>query len=242
MLPLVGAYNFRDLGGYPTVDGEQTAWRRLFRSDALHELVGGDLELLRRIGLASIIDLRTTAEINRTGRGLLAQEPFVYLHASVLQEEGGESVAAPDGDDMGERYLWYLECGRDALVAALDKAADPKSYPLVFHCTAGKDRTGVLSALILELVGVTPEVIVQDYLLTAAPMEKIVARLRQDPQWGERLDQVPTTRLTVKPATMETFLAGLQQRHGGARQWALSAGLPEAALDRITALLLERTQ
>src|ERR1700678_4035071 len=105
LLPLVGAYNFRDLGRYPTIDGRVTLWGKLFRSDTLHELTPADLEVLRRIGLVSVIDLRTSAEVERTGRGLLAEEPIRYLHASVLQEEGSEAYAAPAGDDPSERYL-----------------------------------------------------------------------------------------------------------------------------------------
>src|ERR1700733_7186496 len=114
LLPLVGASNFRDLGGYPTVDGRFTRWGRLFRSDTLHELTGEDLGLLRQIGLTSIIDLRTRTELDRTGRGPLAEEPIAYLHASVLQEEGGESVATPAPPDghPAARYLWYLDVGR----------------------------------------------------------------------------------------------------------------------------------
>jgi protein-tyrosine phosphatase len=239
VLPLVGAYNFRDLGHYPTFDGQLTVWGRLFRSDTVHELTPADLDLLHRIGLAGVIDLRTTAEVQRTGRGPLAEEPIHYLHASVLQEEGGETVAAPSGDDASERYLWYLDCGREALVAALEMVADPRSYPLVFHCTAGKDRTGVLAALVLDLLGVRREVIVEDYMLTATRIELIIARLRRDPRFGQRLDQVPASRLSVQEETIEGFLAGLDQRHGGAKQWALAAGVSKPSLDRLPALLLE---
>ena len=175
LLPLVGAYNFRDLGHYPTIDGRVTVWGKLFRSDTLHELTTADLEVLRQIGLAGVIDLRTTAEVERAGRGLLADEPIRYLHASVLQEEGGETVAAPTGDDPSERYLWYLDAGRLALVAALEMVADPDSYPLVFHCAAGKDRTGVLAALVLDILGVHPDVIIEDYMLTATRIDMIRA-------------------------------------------------------------------
>jgi protein-tyrosine phosphatase len=238
LLPLVGAYNFRDLGHYPTLDGRITVWGRLFRSDTLHELTAADLEVLRQIGLAGVIDLRTTAEVDRAGRGLLAEEPIRYLHASVLQEEGGETVAAPTGDDPTERYLWYLDAGGPALVAALEMVADPDSYPLVFHCAAGKDRTGVLAALVLDILGVHPDVIVEDYMLTATRIDMIRARLRRDPVWGERIDQIPASRLSVQEGTMDQFLAALHERHGGAKGWALAAGVAPASLDRMSALLL----
>ena len=135
LIPLVGANNFRDLGGYPTNDGGTTRWGQLFRSDALHELTEDDLALLRGMGLAGVVDLRTAIELDRSGRGLLGHETLAFLHASVLQEEGGESMAvpAPPEDDPAERYLWYLEVGNGALTKALTVVADPRNRPLVFH-------------------------------------------------------------------------------------------------------------
>jgi protein-tyrosine phosphatase len=240
LLPLVGASNFRDLGGYPTVDGRFTRWGKLFRSDTLHELTKADLELLRRIGLTSIIDLRTKTELDRTGRGLLAGDPISYLHASILQEEAGESVAtpAPPEENPAERYLWYLHVGRRALVDALTLVADPANQPLVFHCTAGKDRTGVLAALVLEILGVDRSVIVDDYVITASRMELILDRLRRDPVWGDHVSEIPRTRILVEASTMEGFLDLLQETYGGARAWALASGVPAASLDAMSTYLL----
>ena len=236
LLPLVGACNFRDLGGYATLDGGLTRWGQLFRSDTLHELTEADLEVLRGIGLASIIDLRTAAEIGRTGRGVLGGEPIAYLHASVLQEEAAESAAipAPSGDDPAERYLWYLEVGGEALAEALRMVADPKNYPLVFHCAAGKDRTGVLAALILDIAGVERSVIVDDYAITATRMELILERLRRDPVWGSHVSEIPPERVLAAGTTMARFLDLLYQRHGGARDWALAVGVTAQSLDEMT--------
>jgi protein-tyrosine phosphatase len=240
LLPLVGAYNFRDLGGYPTSDGRFTRWGRLFRSDNLHELTVEDLAVLRELGLASVIDLRTNSELERTGRGLLAEEPIAYLHASVLQEEGGESVAAPappDGDPA-ERYLWYLDVGGSAIAKALTVVADPANQPVVFHCAAGKDRTGVLAALVLDILGVEHPVIVEDYAITATRLELILNRLRRDPAMANGLAGVPAERLLVEAATMEHFLELLNDRYGGAREWAVRAGISVETLDSMSAHLL----
>jgi len=241
LLPLIGAYNFRDLGGYPTGDGRQTRWGRLFRSDTLHELDAADVEQLRGIGLASVVDLRTVAELEQNGRGPLAGEPLRYRHLSVIDQDGGEAEAAPapSGDDLAERYLWYLQTGRQALVEALGVIGDESSLPLVFHCTAGKDRTGVLAALVLDILGVDRTVIAEDYVITAARLDLIVARLRRDPVHGPRIDGIPPSRLRVEARTMEQFLELLQARHGGALSWALSAGLPEDTAPRLAELLLE---
>jgi hypothetical protein len=192
--------------------------------------------------LGGVIDLRTGAEVERTGRGLLAEEPIRYLHASVLQEEGGESAGAPTMDNPGERYLWYLDVGPHALVAALRMVADPDSYPLVFHCTAGKDRTGVLAAMVLDILEVRREVIVEDYMLTATRLDLIRAGLRRDPAFAEQIDQIPASRLLMQASAMEQFLTHLHQRYGGAREWALRAGVPAQNLDAMSTLLLERSE
>jgi protein-tyrosine phosphatase len=244
VLPLTGAYNFRDLGGYPTSTGRRTRWGRLFRSDTLHELTDGDLEVLRDVGLASVIDLRTPTEVERTGRGLLAGEPVRYVNLSVLGEEVrdvGEARAAPtiaDFVDVADRYLSYLD-GTAALMAAVGLLTDESSYPVVFHCAAGKDRTGVLAALVLDTLGVDRQAIVDDYALTATRMDLILGRLRRDPLYGDRVDDLPASVFAVEAETMERFLIGIDQRYGGARGWALDAGVPEDALDLLPDLLLE---
>lgn len=274
-MALEGAFNFRDLGGYPSRHGRVMRWGRLFRSDTLHELTEGDVEVLRGLGLTTVVDLRTSRELARTGRGRLGPEPIGFHHLSVLGDgeavgpggpagaddrvggvqtgaaEGGdveadgsvpgEAIAAPapDGEDLSERYRWYLDVGRQSLVEALDLVGDPARLPLVFHCAAGKDRTGVLAALVLDLVGVEHEVIVDDYVITAGRMELILGRYRSDPDMAERMARLPPATFGVEAVTMRSFLGRLTADFGGARAWAEDAGVPLATLDRIPDLLLE---
>ena len=242
LVPLAGAYNFRDLGGYPTVDGRHTRWGQLFRSDTLHELTDGDVAVLRSLGLATVVDLRTTRELVRTGRGPLEPEAIAYRHLSVVRDaEGAEAMAAPapSGDDLSERYLWYLDVGRQALVDALGLLGDAGNYPLVFHCAAGKDRTGVLAALVLDILGVDRQTIVDDYLITAGRMELILGRYRSDPAFAARLADVPASRFGVEAATMVRFLDSLHGRFGGAAGWAVGAGLSPTTLGWMADHLLE---
>ncbi len=240
LIPLEGAFNFRDLGGYPGTDGRMIRWGRLFRSDTLHELTVSDVTLLRTMGLATIIDLRTPRELEQTGRGPLDTEPIAFRHLSVIRDGGGdgEAVAAPVADDLTERYLWYLEVGGPALAEALTMLGDPASYPLVFHCAAGKDRTGVLAALVLDLCGVAPETIVADYVITAERMELILGRYRSDPAFEARMAQVPPGRFGVEADTMERFLDALHRRFGGAEAWATAAGVSPAAIGGLRDVLL----
>jgi protein-tyrosine phosphatase len=241
LVALSGAFNFRDLGGYPTRSGRVTRWGRLFRSDTLHQLTAGDVEILRALGLATIVDLRTSGELGRTGRGPMASEPIDYRHLSVIREGEGEAMAAPapPGHELTARYLWYLDRGREALVEALSLLADPARLPLVFHCAAGKDRTGVLAALVLDILGVEPDVIVADYVVTAGRMDLILARYRADLDLAPTMEKVPPSRFGVEAATMERFLGELHERFGGARAWATASGVAPRALDRFDDLLLD---
>ena len=118
---------------------------------------------------------------------------MAYRHLSVIRDGEGEAMAAPApaGEDLAERYLWYLDVGRQSLVEALELVSEPARLPLVFHCAAGKDRTGVLAALVLDILGVDAEVIVADYVITASRMELILGRYRSDPLLAERMAKVP---------------------------------------------------
>jgi hypothetical protein len=240
LLPLVGAYNFRDLGGYPTVDGGLTRWGRLFRSDTLHELREADLKILRDIGLRTVIDLRTPTEVAQTGRGLLEHEPVSYLHLSVIQEREAAGPLPPSlaDIDLADMYVQWLDSAREPLVRALSTVADPARFPLVFHCAAGKDRTGVLAALTLDIVGVDRQVIVEDYVLTAERIDLIRARQRLDPETAQRMADAPQI-FDAEARTMTVFLDVLHDRHGGGREWALTAGVPAEALDTMTTLLVD---
>jgi hypothetical protein len=241
LVPLSGAFNFRDLGGYVGRDGRPTRWGTLFRSDTLHELTEADVVLLRSLDLATIVDLRTSRELERTGRGPLAPEPMAYRHLSLIRDGEGEAMAAPapGGEELSERYLWYLDVGRQSLVDALALVSEAASLPLVFHCAAGKDRTGVLAALVLDILDVDDEVIVADYLVTAGRMDLILGRYRSDPVLAGRMADVPASRFGVEAETMVRFLGELDVRFGGARGWAVDAGVDPEALDRMEELLLE---
>ncbi len=241
LVPLTGAFNFRDLGGYPGHGGRATRWGTLFLSDSLHQLSESDVRLVQSLGVATVIDLRTDRERDRSGPGPLNTPSIRFHHLSVIRDGGGEVVAGPAaaGELLGERYLGYLDGGRQALVGALAVLAGPGNLPAVFHCAAGKDRTGVLAALVLDILGVAPEVIVADYLLTAARMPLILDRLWNDPAYAARMTTMPISRFEVEAGTMEGFLDGLHTRFGGGRRWAIDAGVPPEALDRLADHLLE---
>ena len=170
---------------------------------------------------------------------MLASEPVRHVHLPVIQEASVSQGAPSEAqEDLTSRYLWYLDVGRDALVSALTLVGDPSSYPLVFHCSAGKDRTGVLAALVLDIVGVAHDVIVEDYVLTASRMDLILTRVLTAADAEARQAEIPQFLLRAEAATMETFLHELSERHGGAGEWARASGVSAESLEMMSTLLV----
>lgn len=241
LVPFEGVLNFRDLGGYETSDGRRTRWGRLFRSDALHDLTDDDLATFRGLGIAAVVDLRSFSEVERTGRGLLAQEPLKFLHTPVLsnRETDESRVMEFDENYLTRRYLQYLDVGAPAFVSVIEEMARPENYPLVFNCFLGKDRTGTLAALVLSCLGVERASIVGDYALTDARVAFIVEKLRRDPVHRDTIDQTDPILLSAREATMSNFLSAVDERFGGPVAWVQSAGVAPGTIERLQDLLLD---
>jgi len=173
-LPLTGASNFRDLGGYIGHDGRAVKWRRLFRSDHLAALTPQDQTLLAELGVARTIDFRGKAESAAHSYALpgvayhpLVIEPTVVQRAMELARAGHHLTAQDAVGLMQQTYRGFVydNAPRFAELFRLLLASDA---PTVIHCTAGKDRTGFAAALILLALGVPRDVVMHDYLLTNA--------------------------------------------------------------------------
>ena len=173
-LPFAGASNFRDLGGYAGHGGRTVKWRQLFRSDHLAALTPQDQALLAELGITRAIDFRGQAESAAQAYALpgvayhhLVIEPTVVQRALALQRAGRQITAQDAVALMQDTYRGFVHdnAPRFAQLFALLLASDA---PTVFHCTAGKDRTGFAAALILLALGVPRDVVMQDYLLTNA--------------------------------------------------------------------------
>lgn len=242
IVPFRGVLNFRDLGGYVTADGRTTKWGRLFRSNALHELTDEDLVAFRRLGVVSIVDLRSSGEVARNGRGLLDSEAVRFVNYPVLSD--AEAEEPRDQSTLGpaylsRRYLQYLDVGAASLVAAMEEMSVAENYPIVFNCFLGKDRTGVLAALVLSCLGVDRTTIAEDYAITGPRVHLITERLRQDPRVRRALAQSDPVLLAADEATMTEFLLEVDRRFGGARAWVEGAGLSRDRLARLEELVLE---
>lgn len=171
-LPFDELPNFRDLGGYPTPDGHRVRPGLLYRADSLGKLSENTDDWTRFLGLGigTVIDLRYPWEIERRGR--VPEHPsFAYHNLSIEHRPYDQAVLTPDiepGPYLAERYAEVAEDGTEEIARALElvAAAAEAGTPLVFHCASGKDRTGLLAALVLGLLGVPEETIVEDFTLT----------------------------------------------------------------------------
>jgi protein-tyrosine phosphatase len=242
-ISLEGCHNFRDLGGYPTADGRRVRWRRLFRADGLQDLTPADVkQLTGEIGLSDVVDLRSTAELELDGRGRLQHESRVRFHhlplfdakrnpTAAAREVAGIPASRKDWT-LAQMYLGILENAR-APIARVIAALAEANGAAVFHCAAGKDRTGVISALLLALLDVPEEIIVADYAATRETLDLIVARLNRSRGYDRVWEALPPDTLHAEPKTMRDFLAGLRTRYGGARGYARAIGLSDALLARL---------
>lgn len=236
-IALEGCLNFRDLGGYPTADGRRLRWRQLFRSDGLHALTGRDVARLRdELGLAHVIDLRSSGELRADGRGLLEREPLRFHHLPLFDLEPGGGARPQLA--LADLYFAMAEFAA-APMARVVEALAGASGPAVYHCAAGKDRTGVVSAVLLGLLGVRDEVIVADYAATREGLEGIVERLMASPGYRDVLEALPPETLHAEPETMVCLLEKIRERYGSMRGYARHIGVADTALDRLADRLLE---
>jgi protein-tyrosine phosphatase len=238
-----GLLNVRDLGGLTTPDGRRVRPGRIVRSDNLRGLTDeGAVTLVRDLAPRMVVDLRTEAECAREGRGLaeVAHVRYVNLPLQPKAALNPEQVAAGLATNLFDDYVLQIRDNGAPLLAALELLSDGEALPAVVHCTAGKDRTGVLVALLLDLLGVAREQIVADYAATTDNMPGILARIRSSSFFqGNGLAAAPGWIFESTPATMRAFLAWLDEEHGGTERWAIGNGLPLSAVQRLRANLLE---
>jgi protein-tyrosine phosphatase len=230
-IPLVDTFNLRDLGGYPTADGQRVRWRRLFRGAGLQRLSGADVERVRELGLVTAIDLRTTGELEARGGYPVEALPVTLHHLPMI--DAIWDLTDLDPDEAPERYLVaryreMLDEGRAAIAESVRILSREENLPAVFYCAAGKDRTGVLAGLVLDALGVEAKSIVADYHLSKERLERIRARAGA----GSMVDQPPAF-MQAPEGAMELLLRWIREDHGSTAAYLHDIGV---AGDTITAL------
>jgi protein-tyrosine phosphatase len=241
-LPWDACYNARDLGGYATADGGRTRWGAFVRADNLSRLTLAGQSALIEYGVRTVIDLRRAAELT------IDRNPFVAVSAAPhrpayhhlplglgADRAGIQAVqAAGEGDDasLAATFCRVLDHYGRGIAGIMNVIAASPNGAVLFHCHAGKDRTGLVAALLLALAGVPNTTIVEDYVLSQVCLQPIFEReLSQESDPAKR-GQIPWW-MAATPTTMVGVLAHLDERHGGAARYLRTAGVAEADLERL---------
>lgn len=233
---LPDAHNIRDLGGYAGAGGTVTGWARLLRGDDLWHLSESSRDALVDRGLALVIDLRGLLEIANRPNPFAAHATVRYRSIALFDRlEPIGTLSAPL--DMAARYCEALDrCGA-RLADVLAAIAEAPEGIVLFHCTAGKDRTGIVAALLLLVAGVAEDEIAADYVLTAELGQAMLARLRERALAGGADPAQVSLMLASDESTIRTMLVHLRERHGGIDAYLAAIGLAPARIERLRARL-----
>ena len=238
------SHNFRDLGGYPLADGRTTAWGMLYRADGLQRLTDSDHIRFAELGLHTVLDLRTIEELRERGQLSVERHDGVnFVHLPIVDSTWrGEQTPHfdHDADFLRWAYREMLRQGSTRFADAIRLLAQPDVLPAVFHCAAGKDRTGLLAALILGSIGVSRDVILADYALTEPGMARMLAWARTEfPEMAESMATTPSAFLAALPEALDTVLDEVCEQHGTIRAFVLSLGVTEAEIGALADAIAE---
>jgi protein-tyrosine phosphatase len=247
---LVGALNFRDMGGYPTMDGRRVKWNRLYRSGTTHAMTNEDLQYVFASGIRYACDLRSNSERNHQPSRLSGIADIEYWFRDHDRPPGDlsrlikESSASPERTRERMRML-YRDLPyefRDAYRELFVKLANGQ-MPLVFNCTAGKDRTGVAAALVLTALGVPRESVLEDYLLTEQFHEQcceMILRGRSAAYFGGIAREIWEPMMRADSDYLDAMFDQLNAAHGSAVCYlSEELGVDEAMVGRLRSQLLE---
>jgi protein tyrosine/serine phosphatase len=224
-------FNFRDLGGYPATDGREVRRGALYRSDSLHRLSHSDLRALAALHIRTVIDLRTSAEIAADGR-------IAEHHERVVEHVPFDDTMLDYLGPRADNYFSFAQIRRAEIATAVRLIAYGNG-PMVFHCMAGKDRTGVLAALVLATLGVPDTTIAQDYELTERSLATATAWANaNDSQWAAWLAAAPPGILNAPAVAIEAFLMKLRAAHGTIEDYLAAIGAEEEAVETLRARYL----
>jgi protein tyrosine/serine phosphatase len=237
---LGGVYNVRDLGGYPGADGRLVRRGMLFRSSSLHRLT--DVDAWDAFGARCVVDLRYDRE-----RNAFPLPDFITndTHAPMLPDHWRSDEEAKKG--LPEEFLSsvfhdMLELGGQSVRDILAALTAADAYPAVFFCMAGKDRTGVLAAILLSLLGVSEEDIAADFELSGDEVVALVDHLRTHEDFEDHpMMNQPEALLRAPRAAMELFLAEVDVKYGGLPGYVRELNVDDATIEALKALLLEES-
>lgn len=235
IIELEGACNVRDLGGYKAVNGREIQWGRFYRGDGQHKLTQQDQELLLERGIHTVIDLRYAQELAVAKDAFADSDQVAYYNVDLINPA---TTNKPHVTSLGELYVSMLDNSQAAFLRVFELLTDHSGEAVLFHCTAGKDRTGMVAALLLDLAGVPHATIIEDYAMTAECLIPIMNDLRASRPKGMPVDLYERF-LGCDPSNMEMMLQHLHAKYGGSERYLAAIGLPEGKVQALRQKLLE---
>jgi protein-tyrosine phosphatase len=249
-IPLQGSYNLRDTGGYPVGDSS-TKWRKLFRSDSLQSLTDADRARLAELGIGSLIDLREDTEVKAApnavdGTGITQVRNPVFaagLYGDSTEKAGAASaLKGQKPPELLGIYRWLLAKAGSKLADAVRLIANSGDRPILVHCTAGKDRTGLVTALSLSAAGVADRDVVADYCLSEVMLagewvDKMLKRF--DASMFPPGTDVGAIIASSPAPTMRQVLADIHAQYGDAAGYLKANGLTDDELAKLRTALVE---
>lgn len=244
VMALQGAWNVRSFAGLQGTRGPIPA-NAFIRTADLGRLTAADRDTLAAAGVTLDIDLRTADEQTQSPDLLASDDRFDYQRISLM---GTEKMDLPKmmksfPDSLGEAYVQWLGHSQPQFKQVFQRIAAEKDGTVLFHCTAGKDRTGIIAGLLLNLAGVADDDIVHNYAISAHYLEgqpkdsamnaQMMELIRQNPEIGRKMAGMAGTA----PENMEMFLSALQQQYGGAEGYLKSIGISDAEIQQLKARL-----
>ena len=240
--PFEGCFNFRDIGGYLNQDGRRVKKGLYFRAGRQDRMTDKDLAHLSGLNISTQIDLRKQEEVLDQGRGPLEAMGANYINIAVIPEGGSDKLNKLVGDTgiSGKRYLGYLEFGPTSWLRLFGILAEQENLPVLLHCTAGKDRTGVSTAFLLSVLGVSREVIEADYLLTNLDTERQADFIESTVGYPEGYDREKMITIAGVPQdAMKDFLDGVESKWGSVVEYLQKIGITQDQMNKIRDNFLE---
>ncbi len=237
-----GCFNFRDIGGYLNQDGKKVKKGLYFRAGRQDRMTEKDLAQLSDLNISTQIDLRKQEEVLDQGRGPLEDMGANYINIAVIPEGGSDQLNKLVGDTgiSGKRYLGYLEFGPTSWLKLFGILADEENLPVLLHCTAGKDRTGVSTAFLLSVLGVSREIIEADYLLTNLDTARQADFIESTVGYPEGYNREKMISIAGVPKdAMKDFLDGIELKWGGVIEYLIEIGITKEQMDTVRNNFLE---
>ena len=227
-LPLKGANNVRDLGGYPCAHGV-TRDHMFLRSDGLHEIVEADREYMYDYGVRCVIDLRTISETEQDPNLMQRYRDVAYVNVPLKDDMQSEGFSKKFPVTMGAMYINLLDNSKEQLRQIFAAMADYPNSCVLFNCRAGKDRTGTVAMLILKLAQVHDDTVAEDYAVTEINMKELF--IRQKEQLKGIIGEFPDYLFMSKKEDMYLTLRHLKERYETAENYLREAGVTAKEID-----------